>query len=320
MGLAQVSSLYFNPAVTAVHFDRFTHVGLIRTEPADGKVTDSAAAGTSFASGVKTYNAAIGVDVDTARVETIVERASRAGALTGLVATSSIVHATPAAFYAHVASRNQYEDIAAFLPISEVDFFAGGGTQFFAGRKDGRDVFGELVKAGFAMDTVALAPAGRLHPPQRYGFLLARDAMPRMLDGRGTFLSDATSRALEYLAQGERGFFLMVEGSQIDWGGHANDVEYLYSEMADFNEAVGVVLDFAARDRQTLVVVTADHETGGLSLSSGEGYDVVVPTFSTGGHSATLIPVFAFGPGAESFQGVHENTVVFDRLISAFGW
>ena len=318
MGLAQVSTLYFNDAVPTSHFDRFQAFGYIKTMPVGAKITDSAAAGTSFASGVKTYNAAIGVDADTVSVETIVERLSRTGQMTGLVATSSIVHATPASFYAHVAHRNMYEDIAAQLPGSGVDFFAGGGVKFFANRKDGQDVYRQLIDAGFAMDSTALA--GTPTPPQKYGFLLAPDGMPRMLDGRGSFLPDATRMAISYLDQGVGGFFLMVEGSQIDWGGHANDAEYLMTEMADFNEAIGAAIEFAARDGNTLVVVTADHETGGLAISTGAGYGEIQPTFSTGGHTGSLIPVFAFGPGAEAFSGIYENTEIYHKIVSATAW
>ncbi|MDZ4698194.1 MAG: alkaline phosphatase [Rhodothermales bacterium] len=318
MGLAQISTLYFNDTVATSYFEQFGAFGYIKTKPTDAEITDSAAGATSFASGVKTYNAAIGMDADTARVETIVERLSRTGQLTGLVATSSIVHATPASFFAHVAHRNMYEDIATQLPGSGVDFFAGGGVKFFADRKDGQDVYNQLIDAGFAMDSTALA--GTPAPPQKYGFLLAPDGMPRVLEGRGPFLTDATRMALAYLDQGDRGFFLMVEGSQIDWGGHENNTEYLMTEMADFNDAIGAAIEFAARDGNTLVVVTADHETGGLALSTGAGYGEMIPTFSTGGHTGSLIPVFAFGPGAEAFTGIYENTEIFHKIVSAAAW
>ncbi|MDH5598747.1 MAG: alkaline phosphatase, partial [Cyclobacteriaceae bacterium] len=164
----------------------------------------------------------------------------------------------------------------------------------------------------------------------RYAYFLAPDGMPRMLDGRGDFLPDATNQALKYLSQNEKGFFLMVEGSQIDWGGHANDSEYLTTEMLDFQKAIKVALEFAEKEGNTLVIVTADHETGGFTLSStptqmeggmvGSDYDKITPTFSTSGHSATLIPVFSFGPGSEDFGGVYENTKIFDKMRKATGW
>ncbi|MEZ4699196.1 MAG: alkaline phosphatase [Rhodothermales bacterium] len=320
MGLAQISTLYYNDTVKRSAFERFERFGYIKTQPAVQKVTDSAAGATAFASGVKTYNGAIGVDADSNSVETIVERVSKEGLLTGLVATSSIVHATPACFFAHVPARSSYEDIAAQLPESGVDFFAGGGTQFFARRSDGRNVFQALSDAGFVMDSTALATAAPLDNGKKYGFLLAPDGMPPMSEGRGSFLLDATNMAIDYLRGGKEGFFLMVEGSQIDWGGHGNNYAYLASEMADFNTAIGAALDFAAQDGHTLVIVTADHETGGLALSTGASYNEMKATFSTGGHTGTLIPVFAYGPGSDAFSGIYENSDIFHKIIAATGW
>ena len=120
---------------------------------------------------------------------------------------------------------------------------------------------------------------------------------------------------MDYLSKNNHNFFLMVEGSMIDWGGHGNDADFLVSEMLDFDEAIGIALDFAEKNGNTLVIVTADHETGGFTLGSGETYDDIKPTFSTGGHSTTLVPVAAFGPGAELFQGVYENTEIFHRMM-----
>jgi alkaline phosphatase len=135
---------------------------------------------------------------------------------------------------------------------------------------------------------------------------------------------------IEFLHQNETPFFIMSEGSQIDWAGHDNDTAYLISELIDFDELIGAVLDFAAEDGETLVVVTSDHETGGFTLSgenytTNEGevyssYSKLEPKFSTGGHSATLIPVFAYGPGAEHFSGVYDNTDIFHKIMKLTGW
>ena len=139
-----------------------------------------------------------------------------------------------------------------------------------------------------------------------------------MLDGRGDFLPRATSLALEHLSKNKNGFFLMVEGSQIDWGGHANDAEYLVSELLDFNKTIGVALAYAKKHKDTLVIVTADHETGGFTLAAdGTNYHKIKMEFSTGGHSATMIPVFAKGPGAEKFSGIYENTEIYTKMVSS---
>ena len=197
---------------------------------------------------------------------------------------------------------------------------------------DSLNYLDSLVQKEFEVDTTELS-SGQLDSSRKYAYLLAQDGMPKMLDGRGDFLTEATKMALDYLSQDSDGFFLMVEGSQIDWGGHSNDSEYLITELLDFDEAIGVGLDFAESDPNTLVIVTADHETGGFTLSSElvhtkdtsmmgvySNYDSIVPTYSTGGHSGTLIPVFAYGPGSDSFCGIYENTAIFDKMMSAGNW
>ncbi len=318
MGLTQVTTrFYFGEGKP--NFQRFPYVGLIKTSASSHKITDSAAGATAFSAGKKTYNGAIGVDADTASVPTIIELVAD-NLSTGLVATSSITHATPASFFAHVASRSQNEDIAAQLPVSSVDFFAGGGLQFFSSRKDGLNYYDTLTQHGFAMDSTGLERPATLALDQKYGFLLAPDGMPKMQDGRGDFLPQATQMAIDHLSQNENGFFLMAEGSQIDWGGHDNDAEYIIEEVKDFDKTLGIALDFAEKDGNTLVVVTADHETGGFALSKGESYNELKGTFTTGSHTADLIPVFAFGPGAEAFSGIYENTEIFDKMLEVTGW
>lgn len=328
MGAAQVSTAFFFQEETP-NFIRFPYTGLVLTSAGNAKITDSAAGATAYASGVNTYNGAIGVTLDSVEVPTIVEQVSAKGYSTGVIATSSITHATPAAFYAHTLSRNQHEDIAKHLANSSIDFFAGGGQDFFMKRKDGVNYIDKLEENGFTVNTESLQVNGSLSVNNKYGFLLANDGMPRMLDGRGDFLPRATRMAINHLSQNEDGFFLMVEGSQIDWGGHANDSEYIVTEVLDFDKAVGEALDFAEQNGNTLVIVTADHETGGYSLSSktirGFGgtkksdYDQLDPTFSTGGHSATMIPSFAFGPGAESFSGIYRNTQIYFKMMESLG-
>lgn len=312
MGLSEISaSQFYNDDPS--NFDRFPVVGLIKTSASDNLITDSAAGATAFASGIKTYNGAIGVAPNKSSVSTIVEQLSEKGMATGLIATSSITHATPACFYAHVDSRTKAEQIATFLPKSGIDFFAGGGLKYFSERKDKKNLMVTLQENGFVMNTrkLVLTPNAEKH-----GFLLAEDGMPRVSKGRGNFLTKATTLALEALSKDEDGFFLMVEGSQIDWGGHNNDTGYLISELIDFDKTIGVALKFAIEDGETLVIVTADHETGGFTLASdGKDYDAILPSFSTDGHSATMVPVFAYGPGEEYFGGIYENTAIYHKMI-----
>ena len=320
MGLTQVSTAFYYQD-TPSNFSRFKHIGLHQNQPTSHKVTDSASGATAFSAGVKTYNGAIGVDRDTVPVPTILEMVAKKGWSTGVVSTSSIQHATPASFYAHTASRNSYEEIARQLVYAPLNFVAGGGLQYFAKRKDKINYVDSLHQQGFDVNMVSLGRS-RLDINQKYAFLLAADAMPKMQEGRGDFLPKATQMAIDHLSQDKDGFFLMVEGSQIDWGGHANDADYVIQETLDFDKVIGKALDFAEKDGNTLVIVTADHETGGLSLSAatvfGQGdYTKIAPSFSTGNHSAALIPVFAYGPGAEHFMGIYQNNDIFGKMLQA---
>ena len=323
MGLSAVSTSYYFTEVPSP-FDRFHEIGLINTSSATRKITDSAASGTAMATGKKTYNGAIGVDTSRLEIRNITEVVSAKGWNTGVVATSSITHATPASFYAHVEQRGMEEKIAMQLLDSEIDFFAGGGRQFFNRRNDGINLFSQAKEKGFSIDTTGLE-LDSPEPDEKYGFLLASGGMPTMLQGRESFLPDATSLAIDALSAEGNNFFLMVEGSQIDWAGHDNDAEYLLAEMRDFEQAVRVAMDFAEKDGNTLVVVTADHETGGATLSSAaeinqeSGPDELAITFSTGGHSATLIPVFSYGPGSDLFGGIYQHTKIFHKMVRSVG-
>ncbi|MCP4313707.1 MAG: alkaline phosphatase [Bacteroidetes bacterium] len=325
MGLSAVStSFYFGEEPS--QFKRFKHIGLQKTSSASHKVTDSAASGTAMATGNKTYNGAIGVDTLKAPVQNITELTSLLGLSTGVVATSTISHATPATFYSHVEQRSMEEQIVVQLLDSEIDFFAGGGIDLFNNREDSIDLFPVAAEKGFIVDTTSLAAPGILQSGQKYGFLLANGGMPSATDNRGDFLQKATSLAIEQLSANQNGFFLMVEGSQIDWAEHENDAKRTVAEVLDFQEAIAAALDYAEEMGNTLVVVTADHETGGLSLSAklneetgGRDYKVVGPDFATTSHSATLIPVFAYGPGAEQFAGIYENTEIFHKMVGLVG-
>ena len=315
MGLSQVSASQFYNDKTP-NFERFSVIGLSKTSSSSDVITDSAAGATALASGIKSYNGSIGVTPDTLAVETIIEQISPKGISTGVISTSAITHATPACFYAHVKSRRLEEEIAHFLVNSEVDFFAGGGLKFFNAREDGNDLLKLLEENNFEVETKKLPTQTS---KKKQAILLSDKGMPTMIEGRGDFLPEATQLALEYLSKNEEGFFLMVESSQIDWGGHANDADYLISELLDFDKTLGVALDFAKQDGETLVIVTADHETGGFTLGSDDGdYNKIKPVFSTDGHSATMVPVFAEGPGSEIFGGIYENTSIYDKIKSFF--
>lgn len=318
MGVTQISAgLYSNG--NRLNLERFPVVGLHKSYSGDNLVTDSAAGATAFSAGVKTYNGAIGVDMDTLPVRTLLEMAEADGRPTGLVATSSLVHATPASFIAHNRYRKNYEEIAADFVKTEVDLLIGGGLDYFARRKtDGRDLTTELRSRNYAVHRFLDEELTTLRPDgaRNFAYFTANAEPLPAAQGRD-YLLPAVRTATDFLDRRDtdgRGFFLLVEGSQIDWGGHSNDSPYIISEMLDFDAAVGAVLDFAQRDGRTLVVVTADHETGGYAIQNGSSMGQIEGAFTSDYHTADLIPVFAYGPGSERFSGIYENTAIFDKL------
>ena len=315
MGLGQLTGGIF-ASDTPLNFERFKHIGLHKPYSSDNLITDSAAGATAFAAGVKTYNGAIGVDPQGRPVETILEMAERRGLATGLVATSTIVHATPASFIAHQPQRKMYEEIAADFLKVDIDYFVGGGKKYFSNRSDGRDLLAELAAKGYQTGDFfrGRLPTRLAADGANFAYLTSESDPLPVAQGRD-YLLPATQLGLDYLSnRSEKGFFYMVEGSQIDWGGHSNNSEYIISEVLDFDKAVGAALDFAERDGETLVIVTADHETGGYAINYGSRRDSIVGTFTSDYHTATLIPVFAYGPGSEQFAGIYENTAIFDKM------
>ena len=320
MGLTQLSTAYYFGENTP-NFSRFKNIGLHQNKPVGHIITDSAAGATAFSIGQKTYNGAIGLDKDTMPVETILEWAAKQNKSTGLIATSSITHATPASFFAHEKLRSMQEEIASDFIDAPVDFAAAGGSKFFNERADGRDLIEQLRTNGVEVSTEKLG--NDLKPGNRYAYFLEPDAMKKISEGRGDFLSEATTLGIDFLSKDKDGFFLMVEGSQIDWGGHNNNAQYIIDEVLDFDKAIGLALDFAEKDGNTLVVVTADHETGGFALSAPvifgtTDYGALKPTFTTGGHTAALIPVLAFGKGAEAFMGFYQNNDIYLKMKNGF--
>lgn len=309
-GINQISALqYYKDG--KIHYEDFPVIGLSKTS-STSLITDSAAAATAMACGEKTYNKAIGVNAQGQDLVNLTEFMSQKGGSSGLIATSSITHATPASFYAHHTNRNDHEIIASFLPNAPIDFFAGAGLKYFRERKDQVNLLDTFAQKGFTIVTSSL----KAYPEaKKLGYLLADKDMPTMIEGRGTFLEDASNLAINHLSSNEQGFLLMVEGSQVDWGGHDNDFDYMISELIDLDNTLGRLMAYAQKDQNTLIVVTGDHATGGLALSADQGdYNTIKPTFSSTGHNADWIPVFAYGPGAELFSGVYENNMIFHKI------
>lgn len=322
MGIAQITASMYHQG-KPLSIERFPVTGIQQVHSADNLVTDSAAGATAFATGSKTNNSALGLNERLESVPTILEMAEQRGLATGLVTTAPIVHATPAAFFAHVPLRGQYEDIAVQLTQSGVDFFVGGGMKYFSQRsQDQNDLIEIMQRSGYLISSVYEQPFATLQPNfnQKFGYFTAMENPPAFSAGRDylPFASRTATRFLERAS--DKGFFLMIEGAQIDWGGHKQDFDYLLSELNDFDLAVREVLKFAVKNKETLVIVTGDHETGGLAIQPGSTQDSLIAAFATDYHTATMIPVFAFGPGAGYFRGMYDNTDIFHRMVRALGW
>ena len=322
MGVPQISTAFYFEDRTS-NFERFKSIGFHKSSSTSHWITDSAAGATAFSIGEKTYKRAIGVSADTVPKETILEKLQNKGYKTGLISLTSITHATPASFYAHVKDRDMHEEIAEQLVVSNVDFFAGGGKKYFNQRKDAKNLFKELANRQYNVDTLALS---KPNASTKNAFILTEEGLPSKIDGRGDFLKEATENALHYFDQANQPFFMMIEGSYIDWGGHAENAEMVISEVSDFDRTLGAVLDFVESHPNTLLVVTADHETGGVSVGkfyetdkeSGKKTEVpqkVGVYFNTDQHSGELIPVFAKGKGAHNFQGIYENSEIYHHMM-----
>ncbi len=307
-----------------LHFERLPVSGMVRTFSANHIVTDSAAGATALACGVKTNNGMIGMTPDKQPQRSILELLDRKGWRTGLTVTCTLSHATPAGFASHVEDRGMEAEIAAQLLAGPVDVMFGGGRAYWTGgegtkRKDGRDLIAEAQQAGCQ-------------------FIYSRQQMPCLAAGVRTvglfadaemttyspepMLAEMTQKAIELLsAKSDEWFaprpkfFLMVEGSQIDWACHDNNEDNMVRQLLLFDMAVKEAIEFAARDRHTLVIVTADHETGGLTLKkSGSDARQVKADWSSKDHTGVDVPLYAYGPGAERFAGALDNTDLFGRL------
>ena len=309
MGLTQIYA-GFTGNRGQLNLLQMINIGFSKTYSSDSYITDSAAGGTAMASGHKTNNRYIGVDATGVRLPAIPDLLASSGVSSGLISCGDITDATPAAFYGHVSDRSEEEAIAKDFLSSPVNIMIGGGAAHFNKRKDSLNMPALLKEKGYAFST-------QFEDIDTIGskkfVLLPAAAELSMINGRKEFLTRSLQKTIKTL--GNR-FFIMAEGAQIDYGGHANKVPYVVTEMMDFDKAIGEAMKFADEDGHTLVIVTADHETGGLSLLDGDiskGY--VDGNFSTNDHSAVMVPVFAYGPHSLEFRGVYENTAIFEKIM-----
>jgi alkaline phosphatase len=296
--------------------DSLPVTGIVTTYSANAMITDSAAAATALSTGVKTNNGVVGQSPDGQRLKVLCERAYDALKVTGLVTTTPITDATPACMASHVGHRSMQADIAAQLLDARVNVLLGGGKSFFipksidgSGRSDERDLITDAKSAGYDfVDTtegLAAAHGSKLLGLFELGELTTKSPEPP--------LSDLASKAIDVLCKDKHGFFLMVEGGLIDHRAHANDFDGMVTQLLEFDKAVAKALAFAKKDGNTLVVVVADHETGGLTLLTDDK-GKLKPTWSTSGHTGSPVPIYAYGPGSDRFAGFMDNTDVSKKI------
>jgi alkaline phosphatase len=319
MGFEQVKAagIYKNGAPGTLIMESFPYHGQVTTDSADSAVTDSAAAATAIATGFKVDNGVVSMAIpgDGSELETLLEYFKTPGKSTGLVTTTYITHATPACFGAHEPSRSNYPAIADdYLNQTRPNVILGGGANGMS--PSSAQAAGYIVVTDTA-EMLALNTETVDMVSGQFG----SSALPYELDGLGSLphLSEMTEIALEILDNDPDGFFLMVEGGLIDWACHANDLPRTISETIEFDNTVQEVLDWAQGRTDTLIIVTADHETGGLSVVANNGADEYpTVTWSTGGHTGANVPVYAGGPNAELILGAMDNTDFFTVAVTCF--
>lgn len=284
---------------------RFKSIGLLKTQSADDLITDSAAAGTALATGRKTNNRSIGVGPDGQPLLNISELLGEHGYNSGCITTDNIAGATPASFYAHREDRDDINGILADLAKSKLSLLVGGAPVVTGKAK---------VDTGFTM--VNTLEAVGQSTEKRVSYYISEGEVPGITEGRKDVLAVAVKNGLAFLTSNKTPFFLMVEGAKIDSYGHENVVSGIVSEGIDFDRAVTEAVKFADTSGNTLVIVTADHETSGFSILQGDLEDKVIEgDFTTHDHTGTMVPIFAYGPQSYEFEGVYENAEVFRKIL-----
>lgn len=320
MGVAQVYASVVAAQGDNSAFLRFPVTGFSRTYSLNKYRTDSSAGGTALTTGQKVENYHVNWGPDSSRYQTIFDDAIAAGKSTGFVVVSDALDATPAATYGHVPYRKMYDTLSLQMAQCQHSVMVGGGYKYFLpeNRKDGMAPLDTLSRRGFSvvrtLDSLLMFDGDKV-----VGLLY--DGDPLTEPDRGDVLRPASMKAIEMLSRNPKGFTMLIEGSQIDWACHDNDSAYMIAELKDFELMLHAVLDWAEKDGQTLVVVTADHETGGLTLPDGDiEHGVNVPRYHWGSHTGVMVPVFAFGPGAERFSGIQQNTDIPRKIRELMKW
>ncbi|MBP5718383.1 MAG: alkaline phosphatase [Abditibacteriota bacterium] len=345
MGIGIIASAKHNVKGGRLAMEDFPVTGFSITTPADHIVTDSAASGTAFSTGFKTNNGMIARLPNGKDVNSIRYYAQQRGMKTAIVSVKNITDATPAVFLSHADHRSELFNIAAQIPFSGCDVILGGGLSHFVSGSEGGDV---VIRDAAGKETVVKGSRDDGKnvvddiKAQGYTFVTTKEDMKKSDADKlfGLFdagimntapdtpeptLTEMTMKAIDIINRNNKnGFFIMSEAGCIDSGNHANNHAYALQEMLEFDRTIRACLDFAKKDGETLIVITADHDTGSMgcvdpsehAISEGRATSAV---YGTGGHSANWVPVFAYGPGAEYFAGAQQNIAIPRRFASFWG-
>ena len=301
-GLAQISSAMIanrgHLTITSLK-----NIGLSKTASYDDLVTDSAAGATAMATGKKTNNRAIGVGPNGESLPNLTDELSKKDFNTAIVSTDAIYGATPSSFYAHRVERDDTPGLVDDLKRSQLNLFVAGGE-------------GEKKSIEEKFSTTDLSSFSGLDEP--IAIYLGDNKAPSKANGRGNALPKSVAKTLQVLGAKNNPFFLMVEAAQIDNGGHSNSTSDIVLEMLDFDLAIAEAIKFADSNKNTLIIITADHETSGFGIVGGDlEKGTVQGDFLTVDHTGIMVPVFAYGPGAINFNGVYENTEIFKKILDS---
>lgn len=315
MGLAQIHAGWIanhgNLNITMIR-----NSGFSQTAASNSGNTDSAAGGSAIAMGEKTNNRYIGMGPDDKKRTNLADTLAGYGIKSGIISVGDITDATPAVFYAHQLDRSYSEAIAKDFLDSHVDILVGSNQKSFLQNPD-TGLMKKLEAKGY---TFSKSVADFKQKSSGKQLVLLPDSATRPVkDGRGDMLAQSLKQTIKLLSANKKGFFIMTEGAQIDYGGHVNDLKYVVTELHDFDKTVAEALRFADQDGETLVLITADHETGGLTLldaSAAEGR--IQGEFSTNDHTNIMVPVYAYGPHSGDFTGTYPNNEIFKKIMKLF--
>lgn len=322
MGLGATAFWMVNQNFGPTCFDRAQYTAVVKTYSANSRTTDSAAASTAIATGHKTNNGMLGMLPDGVKPSSIAKLAKDNGLSTGIIVTSYVLDATPGGFYAHAASRNDSKQIAEDLIAFRPDVIMGGGRKYFTERKyTDENLIDKAKSAGFNyVETPEDFYATQVTPVLG---LLDESAQVDATETDSDLLTELAEHTWEILEKNKKGFFTLVEGSLIDHAAHANNTEEVLWWMEEIDNVINAAFDYADTHKGTLVLVTADHETGGITLVPGsknftKGESGLGVKYSTTSHTASPVILYAYGASSWKFSGVMDNTDIFKRLKSVF--